>query len=178
MIATQLRTKSHDIPTLFAWFIIYSYIGWVYETIYCSIDLGRYVDRGFLFGPLCPIYGSCIVFMILLFEGRCKSHVSLFLSCAAFASALEYVVSFSMEQIFGRRWWDYSSRFMNVNGRICLGAAIVFGICGTLVIKHLHPRLVNYLEQNYHTGIQRKATKIALAIFLFDLIASIQVSLL
>jgi uncharacterized membrane protein len=177
MIITRVQHRVFDLSTLFNWFIIYSYIGWLYESIYCSLDAGRFVNRGFLYGPLCPIYGSCIVFMILLFAERCKGIVSLFLSCAVFASVLEYVVSFSMEYIFGRRWWDYSNRLFNINGRICLGATIVFGVSGVLVIRYLHPNLVRYIVQNFNSQNLRKSAKIILAIFLLDLLASIQISL-
>jgi uncharacterized membrane protein len=171
------RIKSLDIPTLFMWFIIYSYIGWVYETIYCSVDLGRFVERGFLYGPVCPIYGTCITFMILLFSDRCKSRISLFLSCAALASVLEYVVSFMMEHVFGKRWWNYSNRLFNINGRICLGAAVVFGVSGLLIVRYLHPNLVRYINENFNMETQRKILKFILAIFLFDLFASIQMNL-
>lgn len=177
MMAIGARVKALDFPTLFGWFIVYSYIGWVYESIYCSIDLGRFVQRGFLFGPICPIYGTCIIFMILLFSERFKSRFSLFLSCALFASALEYVVSFTMEYVFGRRWWDYSNRLLNINGRICLGAAVVFGVSGVLIIRYLHPILERYVNENISIGMQRKAMKFILAILLFDLLTSVQINL-
>ncbi len=174
---TITRLKALDLPMLFGWFIVYSYIGWVYETIYCSVNLGRYSDRGFMHGPILPIYGSCILFMILLFSERCKSIPSLFLSCAVFASALEYAVSFSMESVFDRRWWNYSSRMFNINGRVCLEAAIVFGISGVLVIRYLHPLLVRYVKENFQPGFVKKANRVLLAIFLIDFIASVQMSL-
>jgi uncharacterized membrane protein len=115
--------------------------------------------------------------MILLFSGKFKNNLSLFLSCALFASGLEYVVSFSMEHLFGRRWWDYSNRLMNINGRICLGAAIMFGVSGVLVIKYLHPNVVRYMNENYPLKWLRMAAKFMLAIFLLDLLVSIQMSL-
>jgi uncharacterized membrane protein len=176
MIITRVQHKAFDLSMLFHWFIIYSYIGWLYESIYCSIDAGRFVNRGFLYGPFCPIYGSCIVLMILLFSQRCKSKLSLFLSCALFASALEYVVSFSMEYIFGRRWWNYSNRLLNINGRICLGAAIVFGVSGVLIIRYLHPKLVRYMNQNFSSKTLSNSTKVMFAIFLLDVLVSIQIS--
>ncbi len=177
MISSRVRPRAFDLVTLFCWFIIYSYIGWLYESIYCSLDAGRFVNRGFLYGPFCPIYGSCIVFMILLFSERCKSVRSLFLSCALFASALEYVVSLSMEHLFGRRWWDYSNRLLNINGRICIGAALVFGVSGVLVIRYLHPNLVNYMHQNFRESTVKKGAQLMLTVFLFDLMVSILMSL-
>jgi uncharacterized membrane protein len=93
-----------------------------------------------------------------------------------FASVLEYIVSFTMEHIFGRRWWDYSNRLFNINGRICLGAAFVFGVSGVLVIRYLHPNLIRYMNQNFNSHTLRNAAKIMLAVFLLDLLASIQIS--
>lgn len=177
MIATRIKTKVPDLVTLFNWFIIYSYIGWVYETIYCSIDLGRYVDRGFLYGPLCPIYGLCIVGAILLFDGRFKKNITLFLSCAILASAIEYFTSLWMELVFGRRWWNYSNRILNINGRVCLGAAMVFGISGVLIIRYLHPMLVRYMNENFNEGMIKKANRALLLIFILDILVTFLMNL-
>lgn len=177
MITTWSKAKVPYLMTLFDWFIIYSYIGWVYETIYCSMDLGRYVDRGFMFGPICPIYGVCIVLAILLFTDRFKSNITLFLSCALLASVVEYIVSFLMEYIFGRRWWDYSNRLLNINGRVCLGAAFVFGLSGVIIIRYLHPRLVRYMNENFHISLIKKSSRALFLIFLFDLLVTIQMNL-
>ncbi|MBB2183658.1 putative ABC transporter permease [Lachnospiraceae bacterium MD1] len=177
MIIAGTRRRMYDLSTLFAWFIIYSYIGWLYETIVCSVSAGRFVQRGFMYGPLCPIYGSCIVLMIVLFSDRCKSKVSLFFSCAFLASMMEYLVSYTMESIFQNRWWDYSNEFLNLNGRICLGASIIFGISGVIIIRYLHPKLLDYMEKNFSSNSIRLANRFVLAIFLFDLFVSVQMSL-
>jgi uncharacterized membrane protein len=177
MIITKDQGITLHLSTLFGWFMIYSYIGWLYETAYCSIQAGRYVNRGFLYGPFCPIYGTSILLMILLFSGRCRNILSLFLYCAFIASLLEYLSSYTMELIFNRRWWDYSSRMLNINGRICVGAAVLFGICGVLIIKYLHPRIVRYLENNFSVTTLQNASRIIFAFFLFDVLVSIRMSL-
>lgn len=177
MIATWIKVKVPDIMTLFSWFIIYSYIGWVYETIYCSMDLGRYVDRGFLSGPICPIYGLCIVSAVILFTDRFKSNISLFLACAFLASAIEYITSLWMEFVFGRRWWNYSDKLLNIQGRVCLEAAIVFGISGVLVVRYLHPRLVRYMNENFHISTMKKANRMILLILLLDIVVTFQMNL-
>jgi uncharacterized membrane protein len=174
---TTTKIKVPDLIILFDWFIIYSYIGWVYETIYCSFDLGRYVDRGFLYGPICPIYGVCIVPAILLFTDRFKYRFTLFLSCAFLASAVEYGTSLWMEHIFGRRWWNYSNRMLNINGRICLGAAMVFGLSGVIIIRYLHPKLVQYMNENFSVGTIKKASRALFVIFLFDVLVTFQMNL-
>ena len=177
MILININEKVPRVVILFDWFIIYSFLGWLYETIYCFIDQGRYDKRGFLFGPVCPIYGVCIVLAILLFSYRIKNYLALFFSCALLASIVEYLVSFGMEYIFGKRWWDYSNQVLNLNGRICLGAAIVFGLSGIVIIRYLHPKLVRFLNVNMHAGILKRASKIVFTIFLFDLLVTIKMNL-
>ncbi len=177
MILIRINEKVSRMVILFDWFIIYSFLGWLYETIFCSIEQGRYNERGFLYGPVCPIYGVCIVLAILLFSDRVKNNLVLFLTCAFLASSVEYIVSFAMENIFGRRWWDYSNQLFNLNGRICLGAAIVFGLIGIVIIRYLHPKLMRIMYVSLNEELLKKASKILFTIFLFDLFVSIKMSL-
>lgn len=129
---------SYSFEELFFYFIFYSFLGWVYETALCSVEAGHTVNRGFLNGPYCPIYGAGSIGFIA-FLGRIKNVVAIFVLGAVGACALEYIVSFVMEKVFGARWWDYSSRKYNLNGRICLGAAMVFGAFAVILVKVLHP---------------------------------------
>lgn len=177
MITAPARQRALDISTLFSWFIIYSYIGWVYETTYCSLNAGRFINRGFLYGPLCPIYGVAIILMILLFSRRCKSLMTLFLSCAVISTVLEYIVSMGMEYIYDNRWWDYSNRFMNINGRVCLEATVLFGVCGVLIVRFLHPAIEHFVQQNITPTNLKRINLIILAVFLFDNIVSIKMNL-
>lgn len=128
----------NNIENIFFYFIFYSVLGWVYETILCSLEAGHAVNRGFLNGPYCPIYGfGSIMFLTLL--GSETNVALIFVSGAIIACAVEYVTSFVMEKAFGARWWDYSTQKYNLNGRICLGAAVVFGAFAVILIKFLHP---------------------------------------
>lgn len=123
---------------LFLWFLFYSFIGWVYESIVVSIQQRRWVDRGFLNGPLCPIYGvGAVMFITLL--GSIHNPVLLFLLAALGASVLEYVTSWAMERLFHARWWDYSDFPFNLNGRICLIGAVIFGFGGIAVNLYIQP---------------------------------------
>lgn len=177
MINIQTREKAPRLIILFDWFIIYSFLGWIYETIYCSVNLGRYSERGFLYGPVCPIYGVCIVTAILLFSDRIRNNMALFCACAFLASCVEYIVSFGMEYIFGRRWWNYSNQLFNIDGRVCLGAAIVFGLIGILIIRYLHPWLIRFMNEYLNIGVQKKVTRAVLTIFLFDLFVTVKMNL-
>ena len=126
---------------LFLWFIIYSFIGWVYETVLCSICQKTFVNRGFLNGPLCPIYGSGALIVILLLGDLQNQIVPLFLSGFVLTTVLEYLTSYCMEKLFHAKWWDYSSRRFNVNGRVCLLGSTVFGIMTVIIVKWVHPKI-------------------------------------
>ncbi len=126
---------------IFFYFVFYSVLGWVYETVLCSLEEKKAVNRGFLCGPYCPIYGAGAVLFLLLL-GREQSPILIFVLGAAVACALEYLTSFIMEKAYGQRWWDYSERFLNLNGRICLAGAIVFGLFAVLLIKFIHPAVI------------------------------------
>ena len=120
------------------WFFLYSIMGWVYESLLCSVKAGKFVNRGFLKGCYCPIYG-CGAILDLLFLGKIENPVGLFLLGAVLACTIEYFTSYLLEKFFKMRWWDYSYMKFNINGRICLIGAIVFGILSVLLIMIIHP---------------------------------------
>lgn len=123
---------------LFLWFVFYSFAGWVYESILVSCQERRWVNRGFLNGPLCPIYGTGAVAGVVVLGGV-RNPVVLFVLSMAGASILEYFTSWAMEQLFHARWWDYSHFRFNLNGRICLLGAVVFGIAGVIIVDVIQP---------------------------------------
>ena len=133
------------IITYFLWFIVYSFIGWLYETIICSIGQRRFINRGFLCGPYCPIYGTGALIIILIL-GKLTNPAGLFFLGAIVACGLEYITSFGMEILFHARWWDYSQRRLNINGRICLLGAVVFGTFSVLVILMIHPVVDRWVD--------------------------------
>lgn len=122
----------------FLWLVFYSVAGWAYESLICSIDARRPINRGFLNGPYCPIYGFGAVFDILLL-GRIHNPVALFFLGAVVACTLEYITSYVMEKLFHVRWWDYSDKKFNLNGRICMLGAIVFGLFSVVLVLLIHP---------------------------------------
>lgn len=122
----------------YLWFVLYSVIGWVYESIVCSVSQRRFVNRGFLNGPYCPIYGTGAVICIMLL-GRVEEVAPLFLSAMVVTGVIEYFTSWAMEKLFHARWWDYSKRRFNLNGRVFLGGLLVFALLIVLLIKFIHP---------------------------------------
>lgn len=134
-----------DIYTLFLLYIIYSFFGWSLEVIDKYIELKRFVNRGFLIGPLCPIYGFGAVSVILLLTRYKSDPVILFVMTIVMFSILEYLTSYFMEKLFKTRWWDYSRKKFNLNGRICLETMIPFGILGLILIYIINPFVLELL---------------------------------
>ena len=122
----------------FLWFLLYSFVGWVYESLLYTIKQKRFINRGFLNGPYCPIYGTGAVLNLLIL-GRITNPFLLFFAGSFADCALEYLTSWGMEQLFHARWWDYRKYPFNLNGRICLYGALVFGAFSVLLVLVIHP---------------------------------------
>lgn len=134
------------LSVLFLLFIIYSIIGWIIEVLNFLITDKKFVDRGFLIGPYCPIYGCGAVLMTLCLKRYVNDPAVLFLVAVFICSVLEYFTSLFMELIFKTRWWDYSNKKFNINGRICLETMIPFGLLGCLMMYVLNPFLLKILN--------------------------------
>ncbi len=126
----------------FLWFLFYSIVGWVWEVIICSIPQKKFINRGFLNGPYCPIYGwgACLDVAIL---GGIQQWWLIFILSVLLTGVLEYATSYVMEKLFHARWWDYSNRKFNINGRVCLLGMVVFGVFSVLLLKLLHPAVAH-----------------------------------
>jgi uncharacterized membrane protein len=127
------------IVDLFIWFVIYSFIGWAWESALFTVQEKRFVNRGFLNGPLCPIYGVGGLLLIWALDGRTESLPGLFLIALVLTTALEYLTAILLEKLFNAKWWDYSMFPLNFQGRISLISSIVFGIMSVLLIIVIHP---------------------------------------
>lgn len=127
-----------------SWFIVYSFIGWVYESILCSVIEKKWINRGFLNGPYCPIYGFGAL-LDIIFLGRFSNVFEIFFFGVLLTCSLEYLTSFCMEKLFHARWWDYSDKKFNINGRVCLAGAVVFGTFSVLLIKVVHPLVIKLI---------------------------------
>ena len=142
-----IRRKHEKLQNIILFFFIYSFIGWCLETIYAFLVLGHFENRGFLIGPVCPIYGFGAVLLILLLK-KCKGKPLYEFFIAAFTfTVFEYIVSYVLEVIFGLRWWDYSKDFMNLQGRVSLAYSIVWGALGILLMEGIHPGISKILEK-------------------------------
>ncbi len=130
-----------NISYIFMVFFIYSVLGFISETIFTSIKNKKFVNRGFLFGPYCPVYGFGSLFIIYCLSRYENDPIVVFILGSVITSCLEYFTSFILEKIFHNKWWDYSDYKYNVNGRICLQNTILFGL-GSLVIIYLGDPLI------------------------------------
>lgn len=132
----------------FSLFIIYSIIGWIIEVFWTLATDKKLVNRGFLIGPYCPIYGvGCL--LLIIFLNRFKDNlVLLFFMSIIICSILEYSTSYVMEKMFKARWWDYSDYKFNLNGRICAATMIPFGVLGVLVVYFLNPIISGVIRFN------------------------------
>lgn len=124
---------------LVLYFILYAFIGWLMETAYSFVVLGHFTKRGFLFGPLCPIYGWGAVILIQFLQKYKKNSIKLFFASAIIFSIFEYIAGFALDALFAERWWDYTNDFMNLNGRISIFYSFAWGIIAILFINHIQP---------------------------------------
>lgn len=155
-------------------FFIYSVLGWLMESIYVSILQKKFVNRGFLIGPYCPIYGYGSLIIVLYLEQYKSNILTVFILGVAICSILEYITSYLMEKIFKARWWDYSDRKFNLNGRVCGENAILFGLGGVLIIYIIHP-FVKVLLNNINNLLLTILTITFLIIYIADTITSFNI---
>ena len=134
--------------TLYAavwYFMIYSFLGWVLEVVYHAVGQGLVVNRGFLNGPVCPIYGVGVILIFtlaeLVYEGGVEATqtIVLFAGGVVFATAVELFGGWALDKLFHARWWDYSNEPFNLHGYICLKFSLLWGLAIVFVVRVLHP---------------------------------------
>ncbi len=138
---------------LILFFVIYSVMGWAWETLYCSISEGRYAARGFLYGPYCPVYGFGVLLILYIVHPYItKNKFILFLISSFVATVLEYFVGLNLEKVFHERLWDYSGYFLNIEGLVCLPVSVFWGVGCVIIVKYIHPKVekaVDYLYAHF-----------------------------
>ena len=152
-------------------FFIYSFIGWILEIITIKLETRKLVNRGFLMGPYCPIYGWGAISMMIILDKYIYHPFILFIMAMIICSVLEYLTSYFMEKIFHARWWDYSDKNFNINGRICLERSVPFGLLGCLLMYVLNPFFINILS-SLSLNFLRIISILLILIFVVDNIIS------
>lgn len=155
-------------------FFIYSFLGWVMEVTLTLITDKKFVNRGFLLGPCCPIYGCGCILLYLLLHNYTNNILVLFILTMFTCSLLEYITSFLMEKIFKLRWWDYSQMKFNINGRICLETMTPFSILGVLAIKFATPFFITNINKLSEKTILIISI-ILITLFIIDVIISLTI---
>ena len=146
----------------------YSVTGWISEVVYCSVQERRLVNRGFLHGPLCPVYGFGALLVVFLLEPFSGSVLVLFLTGMALTTALEYITAWLLETAFSTRWWDYSELPFNFRGRVCLLNSVLFGLMSLIGVRVLHPFFESVLY-SFPVAYADTAAAILAAFLLVDL---------
>lgn len=127
----------------FLWFFaVYSFLGWCTEVAYAAVCDGRFVNRGFLNGPVCPIYGFGVALVIAALTPLKGNGILLFAGSVVLTSALEWITGFVLEKVFHDKWWDYSDMPFNLNGYVCLKFSLIWGLACTFIMDVFHPTVV------------------------------------
>ena len=120
-------------------FLVYAFLGWCAEVAYAAVHNGKFVNRGFLNGPVCPIYGVGMLVVVTLLWGLRHNLILLILGSAGLTTTLEYVTGLILERFFHDKWWDYSDKPFNVKGYICLEFTVLWGLAAAFVVGAVHP---------------------------------------
>lgn len=137
----------HTIEIYFLLFISYAFLGWCMEVTCKLIQYKKFINRGFLIGPYCPIYGWGALTITILLKRYMEDPLVLFVMSTLICSIIEYLTSYFMEKKYHARWWDYSNRKFNINGRICLETLVPFGILGVAIMYGTNPILFKLYNQ-------------------------------
>ena len=166
------------------YFFLYSAIGWFVESLYCSIGEKKWINRGFLKGPICPIYGTGAVVMIVLlmplshrFEQWYYNTLLIFGVGMVLCDIVEFITSFLMEKLFHARWWDYSKKKFNIQGRICLTHTLYWGLASVVFVQLGHPFLSKLLDSFITPGLRNNMLLVILTLFAIDLFNTVRSAL-
>ena len=137
---------NYSIYELLWLFSIYAFLGWCVEVIFATITRGKFVNSGFLNGPVCPIYGFGVITVILLLTPIKNNMIIFFFGSVLLTTILELITGFALKKVFNQKWWDYSDRFLNFKGYICLKFSVLWGIGCVLVIDILQPVINTFVK--------------------------------
>lgn len=175
-------SKVDKLNDYFLLFMIYSICGYLTEIFLEIYVRNRVVDRGFLFGPYCPIYGLGILLLYFILKKIRKKEIKIgkinldmiitFIIVFIVSTLLEYGISYISELLFNRRWWDYSHKIFNINGRVCLETSLLFAIFGTPTVVAIHPKL-EYIVERFDKKLKKNIAKFFEIILIIDFIISI-----
>lgn len=157
---------------ILTYFIIYSFLGWIMESVFRSICEKKIINTGFLRGPFCPIYGIGAIIMFIFLDSLEDNIIELFFVAVMLLTIWEYLVGVLLEKLFKTKYWDYSNHKFNFQGRICLTNSIYWGILGVIFVKYIHPfvqNVINRIDEN----LLKYVVSILSIVLLIDMITTI-----
>ena len=131
---------------ILAFFLIYSCLGWCLEVIYAAVSTGQLVNRGFLNGPVCPIYGFGMIIVLFTLSPLADNLLLLYIGGVILPSVLELVGGWALYKLYHTRWWDYSDFPFNIGGYICLEFSLLWGVGTVVVMRAVHPVIAGFVE--------------------------------
>lgn len=162
-----------------SYFVIYSFVGWIVEVIYQALKKGKIINRGFLNGPVCPIYGFGMVAVLLFFDyidiGDLQEASGIFLFGIGllFSTAIELFGGWALDKLFHTKWWDYSKEKYNLHGYICLKFSIIWGIGVVFMMHVIHPLVQKFSVNLIPARIGWWLLAILYIIYFIDLVVTV-----
>ena len=127
-------------------FIIYAFLGWCVEVSYHVVTTGKFINRGFLNGPVCPIYGFGMITLIFSLNSLVDNFILLFLGSFLLTTILEFITGFILEKVFHDKWWDYTDLPFNIKGYVCLSFSIAWGLSAVFMLNIIHPPVYKFVS--------------------------------
>lgn len=134
------------------YFFVYGFLGWCTEVIFAAFKQHRFVNRGFLNGPICPIYGVGVTLVIACLEAFQSNLLLLYISSVILVTVLEGVTGWAMDKLFHNKWWDYSKLPFNIGGYVCLLFSLIWGVACVFIVYFVHPLIHQVLSRIPHTA--------------------------
>lgn len=134
----------YSLITYVWFFIVYAFLGWCIEVIFQAVTQGKFINRGFLNGPVCPIYGFGMIILLYFLSPLTDNLILLFVSSILLTSTLEFITGFVLEKLFRKKWWDYTEMPFNIKGYICLSFSIMWGLAAVFIINIIHPFIFKF----------------------------------
>jgi uncharacterized membrane protein len=150
---------------LFMTFLVYSVIGWIWETFYCSFKDHKFVYRGFLLGPYCPVYGFGVVTVLVLVPHHAGTMLNLYFNIVVIVTIIEFVTSWLLEKLFNMKLWDYTHVPLNIEGRVAVPVSFFWGIGCLLLIKVINPVIQSAIQQFLYQTSQYGGIVLAVLFF-------------
>lgn len=175
MEENNLDNKRNNLYMHILYFFIFAFLGWTLETFYSFIVLGHFTNRGFLYGPLCPIYGWGAIILIVFLSKYKNNGFKLFTYSAIIFSVFEYYVSYLLEALFQEHWWDYTTDFLNLNGRISIFYSFAWGIIALVFVGYVYPfieKKLKYIFSKINYKIIAICCKLLVLTYIIDTIVS------